>query len=161
MDTSIPRLIFVLIVVGILVSIIVLISKREAGSKARNENELRDTLRWMSDSIVSNSPYDSMAKVVAMSSQGCSVEIKTVPVKEKEGTVLQYMFDLRDIDLRSIIFDDGLFIASSISFRKGLNIRNIMVNGGRGHSMFFDLNKEYGPTFVKAFKRAVTLCGGE
>src|SRR5580693_4811307 len=160
MDTSVPRLILILTVVSVLVSIIVLIWKHEAASKAHNENELRDTLRWMSDSIVSNSPYDSMhgmAKVVAMSSQGCSVEIKTVPVKEKEGTVLQFVFDLRDIDLRSIKFDDGLFIATSLSFRKGLNIRNIMVNGGRGHSMFFDLNKEYGPTFVKAFKRAVTL----
>lgn len=155
------------------------VDPKDSNAGPRNENELEDTLHWMSSSVINNSGPNWGTRVTDMTAQGCRVliqaEVLMLAENRAEATIgdfkladrPRFQFDLGDIDPSAISFQKwGAFTAKTTDDEKKIELKDELAISHdvipiHTNSISFVLDKEYGPRFVKAFKHAVELCGGK
>ncbi len=151
------------------------VDPKDSNAGPRNENELGDTLHWLSTSVINcHGDLSFGTRVTDMTAQGCRVLIQTestmlgskVSEDSKVSDRGQLRFNLGDIDPSAISFRGTRFTAKTtndaqkIELKDELAISHVVVPA-ETNSIYFNLASEYGPRFVKAFKHAVELCGGK
>lgn len=144
---------------------------KDSNAGPRNENDLRDTLNWMSTSVINH--YDRGmgvgTRVTNMTGERCfGVTIQTEAISEASNNKVtiqkeRLRFNLGDFDPNQVSFERDVFRATTTD--EEWKIMNIVLpdydNKALMNSFHFDLDREYGPRFAKAFKHAVELCGGK
>jgi hypothetical protein len=151
--------------------------KTEPRETHRRTGELEDTLEWMHHSLketANNVTANNEAAIfnsdgsvsdlttlsMAEPNHGCYVSFEQAFSARTPGDIdrqYSFSFDLGSIDPASVSFKGSLFSAKTTNEQDAIDT----ATSTDKHSITFFLASDYGPRFTKAFKHAVTLCGGK
>ena len=145
----------------------------------RTERELQDTMNWINDSFKENRDpvRDGRARLTSVDcllaalppGEGHIVWVRTfVSAPDAHISVaapyeIDEQLKLRDIDPDTLSFQktpSGRYMVTARTTNDELKIDD-RVHKEKTNSITFDLDPDYGPRFIKAFKRAVILDGGK
>ena len=159
----------------VLILLIGFASVEGAAQTQQPQPSLKDTLQWMQNSLDGNGNEHIAGEVRSVrvtDFSECRIHFTYTTTKDGRGTYrMDFSFNLADIDPAYVTFYQfpkghiregfGVFGAGVQNDAKKITIQGPPWADEPMSGISFDFDVAFGVGFTKAFKRAVTLCGGK